>query len=327
GRAAPGAPRAGTLLIHAWPDRVAKARGAFGRFVLANGRGGMLAPDEPLAGAAFLVVADLQGRAENARIASAAVVEEEEIVAALGDRIEETVETLFDRDKAAVRQRRVKRLGALVLGAQALPPPTGADADRAILDAVRAHGLSILPWDKETDALRARLFWLRQAKGEPWPQMSDEALTERLEDWLLPFLSGESTLTRVKPGALREGLISLVPYEFQRRLSSMAPTHYDAPSGSRVPIRYEEDGPVLAIRVQELFGLKAHPTVADGIPLKLELLSPAHRPIQTTLDLPGFWTGSWADVRTDMRGRYPKHVWPEDPANAVATHRAKPRGK
>lgn len=326
GGKAAAAPQAGALLIHAWPDRIARARGAFGRFVLANGRGGVLAPEERLAGAAYLVVADLQGRAENARIASAAAITEEEIFDALGSDIEESIESGFDRERGALRQRKVRRLGAIVFSAQAMPPPSGAEADRALIEAVRANGLSLLPWDKETEALRGRLGWLHHAKGGSWPDMSDEALIMGLEDWLQPFLTGESSLAKLKPAALREGLASLVPHEYQRRLKTFAPTHYDAPSGSHVPIRYEAEGPVLAIRVQELFGLKTHPSIAQGIPLKLELLSPAHRPIQTTLDLPGFWAGSWADVRADMRGRYPKHVWPEDPANAAATHRAKPRG-
>ncbi|MDS1137426.1 ATP-dependent helicase HrpB [Nitratireductor indicus] len=326
GDRAASVPQAGALLIHAWPDRVAKARGAFGRFVLANGRGGVLAAEERLAGAAYLVVADLQGRAENARIASAAAIAEEEIFGALGDDIEESIESGFDRERGSLRQRKVRRLGAIVFSTQAMPSPSGVEADRALVEAVRANGLSLLPWDKETEALRGRLGWLHHAKGKPWPDMSDETLTAHLEDWLQPFLTGESSLAKLKPTALREGLVSLVPHEYQRRLKTFAPTHYDAPSGSHVPIRYEAEGPVLAIRVQELFGLKTHPSIAEGIPLKLELLSPAHRPIQTTLDLPGFWAGSWADVRADMRGRYPKHVWPDDPANAAATHRAKPRG-
>ncbi|MFC5584735.1 ATP-dependent helicase HrpB [Nitratireductor kimnyeongensis] len=319
--------QAGTLLIHAWPDRVAKARGAHGHFVMANGRGGVLAPEERLAGANYLVVADLQGRAQNARIAQAAAIDEDEMIAALGHHIEDLTETRFDRASGSLRQRRVRRLGALILVEQGLPPPSGDEADRAMVEAVRANGLALLPWDRETNSLRGKLAWLHTAKGDPWPDMSDEALLERLDDWLLPFLTGEASLAKLAPHSLREGLTSLVPHEFQRRVGQMAPSHYDAPSGSRVPIRYEAEGPVLAIRVQELFGLTHHPTVADGIPLKLELLSPAHRPIQTTRDLPGFWSGSWADVRADMRGRYPKHIWPEDPANATATHRAKPRKK
>jgi ATP-dependent helicase HrpB len=149
----------------------------------------------------------------------------------------------------------------------------------------------------------------------------------RLEDWLLPFLTGEASFVRIDPGILRSGLMSLVPHDLQRRIDTLSPTHFDAPSGSHVPISYDGEWPVLSIRVQEMFGLDAHPAIANGkVLLTLELLSPAHRPIQTTRDLPGFWRGSWADVRADMRGRYPRHVWPEDPRTAQATARAKPRG-
>ncbi|RWO77587.1 ATP-dependent helicase C-terminal domain-containing protein, partial [Mesorhizobium sp.] len=157
--------------------------------------------------------------------------------------------------------------------------------------------------------------------------MADDALIECLDDWLLPYLSGAASLAAIDAGVVSAGLASLVPHDLQRRIDTLAPTHFDAPSGSHVPIRYDGEWPVLAIRVQELFGLDRHPSIANGaVPLTLELLSPAHRPIQTTRDLPGFWRGSWADVRADMRGRYPKHVWPENPLLATATARAKPRG-
>lgn len=175
--------------------------------------------------------------------------------------------------------------------------------------------------------MRGRLSWLHRGLGAPWPDVSDQALIERLDDWLVPFLTGAAGFAAIDPGTVRAGLLSLVPHDLQRRIDSLAPTHFDAPSGSRVPVRYDEAGPVLAIRVQELFGLDRHPSVAGGsVPLTLELLSPAHRPIQTTRDLPGFWRGSWAEVRADMRGRYPRHNWPEDPLAAAATSRAKPRG-
>ncbi|TIM84600.1 ATP-dependent helicase C-terminal domain-containing protein, partial [Mesorhizobium sp.] len=155
----------------------------------------------------------------------------------------------------------------------------------------------------------------------------DAALDDSLDDWLLPYLSGAASFAAIDPSVLSAGLMALVPHDLQRRIEALAPTHFDAPSGSRVPIRYDGEWPVLAIRVQELFGLDRHPAIASGtVPLTLELLSPAHRPIQTTRDLPGFWRGSWADVRADMRGRYPKHVWPENPLLATATSRAKPRG-
>lgn len=318
---------AGTLLIHAWPDRVARARGERGRFVLANGSGAMLVAADPLAGETWLVVADLQGKAQNARITAAAAIAEADIRAALADRIETRRETSFDRDRRAVRVRETVRLGAITLSERMLPAPDGADADLAILDALREHGLSLLEWSKEAETLRQRLGWLHRGLGAPWPDVSDIALLDHLDDWLLPFLSGAASFSAIDPGTLSAGLMTLVPHDLQRRIDTLAPTHFDAPSGSRVPIRYDGEWPVLAIRVQELFGLDRHPAVAGGtVPLTLELLSPAHRPIQTTRDLPGFWRGSWADVRANMRGRYPKHVWPENPLLAAATSRAKPRG-
>jgi len=322
GEASPGA-----LLLHAWPDRVARARGERGRFVLANGSGAALDAVDPLAGEPWLVVADLQGKAQAARITAAAAVDEADIRAALADRIEVRRETAFDRERGAVRMRESERLGALVLAERMLPAPAGADADRAILEAVRANGLAVLPWSKEAETLRNRLAWLHRGLGEPWPDMGDAALLERLDDWLAPFLTGAATLSAIPPGDLSAGLLSLVPHDLQRKVDQLAPTHFEAPSGSRVPIRYDGEAPVLPIRVQELFGLDRHPSIAGGsVPLTLELLSPAHRPIQTTRDLPGFWRGSWADVRTDMRGRYPRHVWPENPLEALPTSRAKPRG-
>ena len=323
-----GEGNAGQLLLHAWPDRVAKARGERGRFLLANGSGAMLDAADPMAGEAFLVVADLQGKAQNARVAAAASVSEDDVRAVLASRIETRTESTFDLERRAVRVRETVRLGAITLSERLLPAPSGAQADLAILAALRRHGLHLLPWSKDGEALRHRLQWLHRGVGEPWPDMSDEALLARLEDWLLPFLSGEASLARIDPGALASGLMGLVPHSSQRSIATLAPTHFDAPSGSHVPIRYDGEWPVLAIRVQELFGLDRHPAIAGGaVPLTLELLSPAHRPIQTTRDLPGFWRGSWADVRADMRGRYPKHVWPEDPLTTPATSRAKPRVK
>ncbi|WP_315928848.1 ATP-dependent helicase HrpB [Mesorhizobium sp. SP-1A] len=317
----------GALLLHAWPDRVAKARGERGRFVLANGSGAMLDAADPLAGEPYLVVADIQGKAQNARITAAAPVEEADIRETLAERLETRREATFDREKRAVRVRETVRLGAVTLSERMLPAPTGDEANAALIAALRAHGLSLLSWSKEAETLRHRLDWLHRGLGSPWPDVSEAALLARLEDWLLPFLTGESSLAAIAPATLVSALTSLVPHDLQRRIETLAPTHFDAPSGSRAPIRYDGEAPVLAIRVQELFGLDRHPSIAAGtVPLTLELLSPAHRPIQTTRDLPGFWRGSWADVRTDMRGRYPRHVWPENPLLATATNRAKPRG-
>ncbi|MCX7306095.1 MAG: ATP-dependent helicase HrpB [Hyphomicrobiales bacterium] len=319
---------AGSLLLHAWPDRVAKARGERGRFLLANGSGAQLDAADPLAGEPFLVVADLQGKAQSARIASAAAVTEDEIRSALGRRIETARTSAFDAASRSVRVRETARLGAIVLGERMLPAPSGDAADRAILAAIREHGLSLLDWSKEAGTLRQRLSWLHRGLGAPWPDASDEALVARLDDWLLPYLDGKASFARIDAGAVHAGLMSLVPADQQRRIATLAPTHFDAPSGSRVPILYDGEWPVLAIRVQELFGMDRHPSIADGkVPLTLELLSPAHRPIQTTRDLPGFWRGSWAEVRAEMRGRYPRHIWPDDPRAATATSRAKPRAK
>ena len=317
----------GTLLLYAWPDRVAKARGERGRFVLANGSGASVDAADPLAGEQYLVVADLQGKAQNARIAAAAAVSEADIRAILSSHLERKSEASFDREKRSVRVRETVRLGAVILSERMLPAPKGEDADLAILEALRAHGLGLLDWGKEAETLRQRLTWLHRGLGDPWPDMSDGALLARLEDWLLPFLRGEASFARIGSGVLHDALMSLVPHDLQRRIASLAPTHFTAPSGSHVPIRYDGEWPVLAVRVQELFGMDKHPSIAGGtVPLTLELLSPAHRPIQTTRDLPGFWRGSWADVRSDMRGRYPRHVWPENPVEAQATSRAKPRG-
>ena len=317
----------GTLLLYAWPDRVAKARGERGRFVLANGSGAALDVADPLAGEQYLVVADLQGKAQNARIASAAAVSEADIRTILASHLQRKSEASFDREKRSVRVRETVRLGAVTLSERMLPAPKGDEADLAIVEALRAHGLGLLDWGKEAETLRQRLTWLHRGLGDPWPDMSDEALLARLEDWLRPFLRGEASFARIGSGLLHDALVSLVPHDLQRRIASLAPTHFTAPSGSHVPIRYDGEWPVLAVRVQELFGMDKHPSIAGGTgPLTPELLSPAHRPIQTTRDLPGFWRGSWADVRSDMRGRYPRHVWPENPLEAQATSRAKPRG-
>ncbi|PWK63703.1 ATP-dependent helicase HrpB [Aminobacter sp. AP02] len=320
-------PSVGTLLLLAWPDRVAKARGERGRFVLANGSGASVDAADPLAGEQYLVVADLQGKAQHARITSAAAVSEVDIRTVLVSHLQQKTEASFDKERRSVRVRETVRIGAVTLSERMLPAPKGEEADRAILSALRAHGLDLLDWSKEAETLRQRLTWLHRGLGDPWPDMSDQALLDRLEEWLLPFLPGEASFARIGAGILHDALLSLVPHELQRRIASLAPTHFDAPSGSHVPIRYDGEWPVLAVRVQELFGMDKHPSIAGGaVPLTLELLSPAHRPIQTTRDLPGFWRGSWADVRSDMRGRYPRHVWPDNPLEAQATARAKPRG-
>ncbi|WP_193178010.1 ATP-dependent helicase HrpB [Oricola nitratireducens] len=320
----------GAMLLDAYPDRVAKSRGGArrGSFVMANGRGAAMDETEPLAGETHVVVADVTGVAREGRITSAAAVGEAEIRAILGDRIEKAEQVEFDREKGGLTARRVERLGAVVLSRVPVKVGPGEAATAALLAAVRANGLGLLPWSKEVSQLRARLAWLHVRLGDPWPAMDDAALIESLENWLAPFLQGAVSLSGLNAGTLRDALLLLVPPDLQRRIEENAPSRFTAPTGSSIMLDYPDDGsaPVVAIRVQELFGLTAHPSIAGGtVPLTLELLSPAHRPIQRTQDLPGFWAGSWAAVRADLRGRYPKHPWPEDPAGAEATRRAKPR--
>lgn len=318
---------AGRLLLDAFPDRVAKARGNGGQFILANGRGGELDASQHLSRAAWLVVADLTGRAGAQRILAAAEVSIEDIRSVLAAQIEGGQQIYYDAERKTLRAREALRLGAIRLAESNLAAPSGAAADLGVIQAVGQYGLDILPWGKEAQTLRRRLSWLHRGLGDPWPAMDDAALLARLEEWLLPFLSGEARLEKISQAALINGLRSMVPFDLQRQIELLAPTHFTAPTGSNIAIQYDGDEPVIAVRVQELFGLTTHPAIArNTVPLLLELLSPAHRPIQITRDLPNFWKGSWADVRVEMRGRYPRHVWPENPAQADATRRAKPRG-
>jgi ATP-dependent helicase HrpB len=318
---------AGQLLLHAFPDRIALQRGGRGRFVMANGRGAELPETERLAGSQMLVIADLTGRAAQARVLAAAEVTRGDIEAELPGEIKTGDQIFFDRQSRKVRARRATRLGAIVFEETPLPRPSGAAVTQALVEGVRELGLDQLAFSKEAMQLRERIGFLHRTIGEPWPDVSDKALLSRLDDWFAPFQTEARGLSEISAAGLSNGLMSLVPHELQRDLSRLAPTHFEAPTGQRHPIQYEGEEPVLTIRVQELFGLKQHPAIAGGrLPLLLELTSPAHRPIQTTRDLPGFWAGSWKDVRADMRGRYPRHPWPERPEDALPTTRAKPRG-
>lgn len=319
-----------THLMHAFPDRIAKARGEPGKFLLANGRGATLDPSDPLARAPYLVIAELQGAAAATRILSAAPATEEEVLYHASARIEETHEIIFDDTARAVRARATSRLGALVLSstAESLDGKDRAKIQAALAAGIAKLGGGALPWSKAQRQLRHRVEFLRMAGDASLPDLSDRALGHTTAEWLLPFLDGKSRISEITASDLDSCLQSLIPWNLKQLVDEDAPTHYLAPTGERHPIDYEGSGaPALHIRVQELFGLKAHPAIAAGrLPLTLNLLSPAHRPIQITRDLPGFWSGSWAAVKSEMKGRYPKHVWPDDPANAAPTRRAKPRG-
>ncbi len=315
-------------LAAAYPERIAKARGAPGQFLLANGRAAAVDATDGLARAAYLVVAEMQGAAASTRILLAAAATERDVLAIAGARVEERDECIFDEPSGAVRARRVRRLESLVLSSEARAIGPGEDVSAALAEGAAQRGIARLPWSKAQAQLRHRVAFIRAADPAAWPDLSDAALAVSADIWLAPYLAGKSRLSQIEAADLANALDAMLPYELKRRLEAEAPTHFEAPTGNRHPIDYESAGaPRLAIRVQELFGLKEHPAIAGGrLPLTLELLSPAHRPIQVTRDLPGFWKGSWADVRADMRGRYPKHVWPDDPAAAMPTARAKPRG-
>jgi len=316
------------LLALAYPDRIAKARGAPGQFLLANGRGAHLDATDALARSPFLAIAELQGKAAATRILLAAAASELDITALAGDRIIEREELSFDAEAQAVRARRVRRLEAIELASEPLRVSAGPETEAALADGIARLGIAKLPWSKTQLQLRDRSGFLRAALGAEWPDLGDASLEASVRDWLLPFLAGKMRLADISADDLGQALDALIPWSLKRRLEDEAPTHFEAPTGNRHAIDYEGAGaPSLHIRVQELFGLKFHPAIAGGrLPLTLHLLSPAHRPVQITRDLPGFWAGSWAAVKADMKGRYPRHFWPDDPSNALPTARAKPRG-
>ncbi len=302
-----------------FPDRVARRRDASGEtWASVGGRGFRLDPTSPLARAEWLAVADTQGSAAGARILSAAVIDQPTVEALFADRIESRCTVSFDPATGGIQALRDRRLGAIRLSSG---PDSGADPDAilaALLEAVREHGLSLLPWSDGGQALRDRAAYA----GVP---LDDAALLDRLDEWLTPLLVGKRRLDAIAPGALVEALRNLLGWDAMQTINRLAPPDFTSPAGSTHAIDYAaEGGPRVELRVQALFGLGVHPTIGEArIPLVLSLTSPAGRPIQTTRDLPGFWAGSWVAVAKEMRGRYPKHPWPDDPAAASATLRTK----
>ena len=320
----------GALLALAYPERIAKNRGsAAGAFLLVNGRGATI--DRRLAAGARAVPrrrrACRNGGAgpHPLRRADHACRDR----TAFSDRIEAREEIVFDAASASLRGRRSRRLGAIALSDQPMPVVANDGTAQKLADGIAGLGMHRLPWTKSLQQWRDRVMFLRASEGEEWPDLSDAALAQTVNAWLAPALAAKTALGEITADELNTAVRALLPWPLQRRLDAEAPTHFVAPTGSQVPIDYEaEGGPKIAIRVQELFGLDRHPAIAGGkVPLLIELLSPAHRPVQMTRDLPGFWRGSYAAVRAEMRGRYPKHPWPEDPIAAQATRRAKPRNR
>lgn len=315
------------LLALAYPERLARARGPLGEYQLVSGRGAYLNPTDALARETWLAIGELGSGEAKDRILLAAPLDQARVMAAFADQIV-TEERLQPNPQGRLKAVRLKRLGKIVLEERPIDRPEPAMISRALLAQVQDEGLSGLGWGEAAMAFRARTAFLRGLEGDLWPDLSDAGLLSRVQDWLEPLLAGRGSLAEVRDGALEGALKGLIPWDQQRRLDLLAPSHLIAPTGSRLTIDYGADGgPRAQVRVQELFGLSHHPMLAEGrAALTLALLSPAHRPIQVTKDLPGFWRGSWKEVRSEMKGRYPRHVWPEDPATAAPTTRAKPRG-
>jgi len=321
----------GLMLAFAFPDRVSRNRGN-GSFVLANGRGAAVDRASALARAPYIAVAELTGTAAQGRILLAAPIAPADIERHFADQIEVADEISFDRDAMALRARRKRTLHAITLSETPMALSPSAETARVLADGLVSSGLDGLPWSKPLKQWRDRVMFLRAAEAgaspNPWPDLSDDALAAQREAWLTPALYDKTSLKTFSAGDMSDALMSLLPWELRARLEREAPTHFEAPTGTLLAIDYEaEQGPTIAVRLQELFGMNTHPSVAKGaVPLVLELLSPAHRPVQVTRDLLGFWRGSYAAVRSDLRGRYPRHPWPEDPASAMPTRRVKPRG-
>lgn len=313
-------------LARALPDRIAQSTGG-GRFRLANGRQAKLDETEGLSRAPYLVVADMTGSASSSFIRAAIAIDRATIEEVMAAQIQTTTDMAFDATAKAVRTRRQRRLGAVRLDDIPAPLDDPLAVAQMLAEGIAGLGIQKLPWTRDQRTLRERASFLALTIGEDWPDLSDAALAQDGAAWLVPHIVGLGRLDQITPDHLSAALFDFLPWGLRGEIDTLLPSHFDAPSGSRVPIDYgAENGPVLAIRVQELFGLDIHPSIAKGKrPLLLSLLSPAHRPIQTTRDLPGFWRGSWKDVAKDLKGRYPKHYWPDDPLAAQATNRAKPR--
>ncbi len=302
-----------------FPDRVARRRDASGEtWASVGGRGFRLDPTAPLARSEWLAVADTQGSAAGARILSAVAIDQSTVETLFADRIESRRSVQFDFTTGGIQALRERRLGAIRLSSG---PDSGADPESilaALLDGVREHGLALLSWGDGAQALRDRAAYA----GVP---LDDATLLDRIDEWLAPLLTGKRRLDAIAPGALADALRNLLGWDALQAINRLAPADFTSPAGSTHAIDYAaEGGPRVELRVQALFGLAVHPVIGERrVPLVLSLTSPAGRPIQTTRDLPGFWAGSWSAVAKEMRGRYPKHPWPDDPAAASATLRTK----
>ncbi|GAA5442555.1 ATP-dependent RNA helicase HrpB [Microbulbifer sp. NBRC 101763] len=325
---------AGVLLGLSYPDRIAiSRRDGSRRFLLANGRGAHFTHDDALALCDYLVIAELDGKGRDARIQLAAPISETSLRGCFDDLIKQ--QTSVDWNESSGRAEAVTRitLGSLVLKQQAARDVPEGLLSCALLGAIRKKGLALLPWGKDASQLRSRVEFLRQCElgpdllsDTPLPDWSDAALLAHLEDWLLPHLQGFNKLEQLKQLNLFTILLGQLTWPHQKRLEELAPSHFTVPSGSRIQINYEGSPPVLAVRLQELFGMAQTPAILDGrFPLMIHLLSPAKRPVQITRDLANFWANTYQEVKKELRIKYQKHYWPDDPLTAIATSKTKKR--
>ena len=320
----------GLLVGLAYPDRIGRARDTGGRYLLANGRGARFAEPQALAKSEFIVAAELDGAEREARIFLAAPIQAPDLERHFAAHISEHRDIAWDEREQAVRARCERRLGALVLESSEIRRPDPLEVQKAALSGLRQMGLAALPWSKDLRQWQARvglMLKLSIPAPDPWPDLSDAALTATLEDWAAPWIMGLVRRDHFARLDLAGALRSRLSFAQGAILEREAPTHFAVPSGSRIPIDYlDGEAPTLSVRLQEIFGLRATPSVAGGrLPLLLKLLSPAGRPVQITRDLVSFWNRGYHDVKKDLKGRYPKHYWPEDPFTAEPTRRARPR--
>ena len=317
----------GVLLSLAYPDRIAQHRpGKDGRYLLANGRGAEFGEYESLANEPYLVIAELGARQTEARIFLAAAIDAQQIDEHFSELIETKNIIDWDQRSKAVQAVQQQCLGALVLDERPLDNPDPEQICTALLEGIRQTGLQCLPWSKTNRQWQQRLEFLHRHEPDNWPEASDQALLNNLDQWLAPFINGMSRLSHLAKLDLQAALNTQLDWPQQMQLDQLAPTHIQVPTGSRIALDYDNDPPILAVRLQEMFGASDTPTIANGkVKLLLHLLSPGQRPMQVTQDLKGFWQGSYAEVKKDMKGRYPKHYWPDDPLQAEPTRRAKPR--
>jgi ATP-dependent helicase HrpB len=324
---------AGLLLAFAYPDRIGRRRpGGEGRYTLANGRGAAFAGPEALARQEFIVAADLDDRERDARILLAAPLERQQLLGHFADRIRREQRVEWSSREQAVLARHTLELDGLVLEEKPLAAPPVDAARAAMLGGVRELGVSALPWERESRDLQARIEFVRRqlagaAEADAWPAVSDAALLEALESWLAPWLEGVTRRAHLEALRLGDALRAQLSFEQQRQLAEWAPTHLTLPAGARVRVDYlDESAPAVSVRLQEVFGLAITPLLGrNRVPVTFRLLSPAQRPVQVTRDLASFWRGTYAEVRKDLRGRYPKHYWPENPLEAQPARGARRR--